>query len=82
MTGITGFVQLVLVSTAQIAATLTPTQNRRVVRVITITGIDDHLRPEWLITITGMRSRPADPGIHGNVIHLTQQDTSNAGRRR
>jgi len=24
--------------------------------VITITGIGDHLRPEWLITITGMRS--------------------------
>jgi hypothetical protein len=25
--------------------------------VITITGIGDHLRPEWLITITGIRRR-------------------------
>jgi hypothetical protein len=25
--------------------------------VITITGIGDHLQPEWLITFTGMRSR-------------------------
>jgi hypothetical protein len=24
--------------------------------VITITGIGDHLQPEWLITFTGMRS--------------------------
>jgi adenylate cyclase len=24
--------------------------------VITITGIRDHLQPEWLITITGIRS--------------------------
>jgi hypothetical protein len=29
--------------------------------VITITGIGDHLRPEWPITITGMRNqRPGD----------------------
>jgi hypothetical protein len=25
--------------------------------VITITGISDHLRPEWPITITGMRNQ-------------------------
>ena len=25
-------------------------------RVITITGIGDHLQPEWLITFTGMRT--------------------------
>jgi hypothetical protein len=25
-------------------------------RVITITGIGDHLQPEWLITFTGMRN--------------------------
>jgi hypothetical protein len=25
--------------------------------VITITGIGDHLRPEWLIIFTGMRTR-------------------------
>ena len=25
--------------------------------MITITGIGDHLRPEWLIIFTGMRSR-------------------------
>jgi len=24
--------------------------------VITITGIGDHLQPEWLITFTGMRN--------------------------
>jgi hypothetical protein len=24
--------------------------------VITITGIGDHLRPEWLITFTGIRT--------------------------
>ena len=28
-----------------------------VISVITITGIGDHLQPEWLITFTGMRSR-------------------------
>jgi hypothetical protein len=26
-----------------------------VISVITITGIGDHLQPEWLITFTGMR---------------------------
>jgi len=35
--------------------------------VITITGIRDHLRPEWLITITGMRTAAA--AIH----HLSVQ---------
>jgi hypothetical protein len=48
--------QPVFVSTAQIAATLTPTHRSRH-GVITITGIGDHLRPEWPITITGMRSQ-------------------------
>jgi hypothetical protein len=45
-----------------------------VISVITITGIGDHLQPEWLITFTGMRtlglrravpcghSRPREPG--------------------
>src|ERR1700749_4579339 len=28
--------------------------------VITITGIGDHLRPEWPITITGTRTQSAD----------------------
>jgi hypothetical protein len=28
-----------------------------VISVITITGIGDHLQPEWLITFTGMRTR-------------------------
>jgi hypothetical protein len=28
-----------------------------VISVITITGIGDHLQPEWLITFTGMRSQ-------------------------
>jgi len=27
-----------------------------VISVITITGIGDHLQPEWLITFTGMRT--------------------------
>ena len=36
--------------------------------MITITGIGDHLRPEWLITITGMR-------IHG-VAGLRVADAS------
>jgi hypothetical protein len=34
--------------------------------VIVITGTGDHLRPEWPITITGMRSEVALPaGIAG-----------------
>jgi hypothetical protein len=28
-----------------------------VISVITITGIGDHLQPEWLITFTGMRNQ-------------------------
>jgi hypothetical protein len=28
-----------------------------VISVITITGIGDHLQPEWLITFTGMRTQ-------------------------
>ena len=47
--------QPLLVSTVQIAATLSPTRRPRH-RVTTITGIRDHLRPEWLITITGIRT--------------------------
>lgn len=31
-----------------------------VISVITITGIGDHLQPEWLITFTGMRSQAAE----------------------
>jgi hypothetical protein len=37
-----------------------------VISVITITGIGDHLQPEWLITFTGMRSdrgRSADTAL-------------------
>jgi len=43
--------------------------------VITITGIRDHLQPEWLITITGIRTQgtiglitvhiPARPAVSG-----------------
>src|ERR1700694_1460397 len=47
--------QPAFVSAAKIAATLTPAL-RATDGVITITGIGDHLRPEWPITITGMRS--------------------------
>jgi hypothetical protein len=55
LTGTTGLMQPLLVSTVQIAATLSPTPSAAS-RVITITGIRDHLQPEWLITITGIRS--------------------------
>src|ERR1700686_4707380 len=48
--------QPAFVSAAKIAATLTPAL-RATDGVITITGIGDHLRPEWPITITGMRTR-------------------------
>jgi hypothetical protein len=38
--------------------------------VITIPGIDDHLRPEWLITITGIRNETVairyDEGADGH----------------
>jgi hypothetical protein len=37
--------------------------------VITITGISDHLRLEWPITITGMRSR----GIAGSRHHRSDR---------
>src|SRR6266852_2679945 len=46
--------QPAFVSAAKIAATLTPAL-RATDGVITITGVGDHLRPEWPITITGMR---------------------------
>jgi hypothetical protein len=44
-------------SVSQCAVTITPGELPPVISVITITGIGDHLRPEWPITITGMRSR-------------------------
>jgi hypothetical protein len=47
--------QPAFVSAAKIAATLTPAL-QATDGVITITGIGDHLRPEWPITITGMRT--------------------------
>jgi hypothetical protein len=53
LTGTTLFMQPILVSMAQLAATLTPYRPRH--GVITITGIGDHLRLEWPITITGTR---------------------------
>jgi len=46
------------VSAAKIAPTLTPALRVAFDGVITITGIGDHLRPEWPITITGTRSPP------------------------
>jgi hypothetical protein len=42
-------------SATQRAATITPGLFAPVISVITITGIGDHLRPEWPITFTGMR---------------------------
>jgi hypothetical protein len=41
-------------SAARRATTITPGSTARD-RVITITGIGDHLQPEWLIAFTGMR---------------------------
>jgi alkanesulfonate monooxygenase SsuD/methylene tetrahydromethanopterin reductase-like flavin-dependent oxidoreductase (luciferase family) len=40
--------------------------------VITITGIGDHLRPEWLITFTGMR-RVLSSGRVGGAALLAEQ---------
>jgi len=51
--------QPAFVSAAKIAATLTPAL-RATDGVITITGTGDHLRPEWPITITGMRNSPTE----------------------
>jgi len=34
-----------------------------VISVITITGIGDHLQPEWLITFTGMRRQDPDADL-------------------
>jgi hypothetical protein len=42
-------------SAARRAPTITPGEIAPMISVITITGIGDHLRPEWPITITGMR---------------------------
>jgi len=70
--------QPAFVSAAKIAATLTPAL-RATDGVITITGIGDHLRPEWPITITGMRNQwddPADCGRHGH-----QADRGEGGRQ-
>ena len=57
--------QPAFVSAAKIAATLTPAL-RATDGVIRITGIGDHLRPEWLITITGMRSLGSRPVFRGS----------------
>jgi hypothetical protein len=45
----------------------------RRVELITITGIGDHLRPEWLITFTGIRklsSNVVDGGASGGVLEV------------
>src|SRR5437867_12701115 len=73
--------QPAFVSAAKIAATLTPAL-RATDGVITITGTGDHLRPEWPITITGMRSRcgplpryrqsPSGPSTAGAVSAMGQ----------
>src|SRR6516225_6534915 len=60
LTGTTGLMQPLLLSTVQIAATSRRLRRPRH-RVITITGIRDHLQPEWLITITGIRIKAEVP---------------------
>jgi hypothetical protein len=76
LTGITVVVQPVLVSATKIAATLTPAL-RPHDGVIMITGIGDHLRPEWPITITGMRilgfDRRMIPAIGPAVCHMKRR---------
>jgi hypothetical protein len=47
--------QPTLTSAAQRATTITPGELTPMISVITITGIGDHIRPEWPITFTGMR---------------------------
>jgi hypothetical protein len=47
--------QPTLMSATQRVVTITPGELAPMIRVITITGIGDHLRPEWPITFTGMR---------------------------
>src|SRR5262249_29679544 len=59
LTGPATPMQPTLMSAALRAATITPGELTPAISVITITGIGDHLRPEWPITITGMRTRPA-----------------------
>ncbi|MEA2961075.1 MAG: exodeoxyribonuclease alpha subunit, partial [Alphaproteobacteria bacterium] len=44
----------------------------RVRGVITITGIGDHLRPEWPITITGMRT------VHAVVVLIDEKSQTQA----
>src|SRR4051794_36045494 len=66
------FLQPVFVSTAQLAATLTPTLSARD-GVITITGISDHLRLEWPITITGIIEGSARSRVMGAVERALQE---------
>jgi hypothetical protein len=60
LTGIIVIVQLVLVSATKTAAAFAPALGPHD-GVIMITGIGDHLRPEWPITITGIRTAYPDP---------------------
>jgi hypothetical protein len=57
LTGHTVVVQLPHEPAARLSAPSSRATARRV-ELITITGIGDHLRPEWLITFTGIRSKP------------------------
>ncbi len=43
----------------------------RVNSVITITGIGDHVRPEWLIRINGIRIRSYAPVMDNRLSHRT-----------
>ena len=61
--------QPAFVSAAKIAATLTPAL-RATDGVITITGIGDHLRPEWPITITGIRTSSFGQGTMRKILNV------------
>jgi hypothetical protein len=47
--------------------------SRPVISAITITGIGDHLRPEWLITFTGMNEGSARSRVMGTADRALQE---------
>lgn len=71
LTGHTVVVQLPHEPAARLPAPSSRATARRV-ELITITGIGDHLRPEWLITFTGIRT--AEGGSAESRNHLSAPD--------
>lgn len=73
LTGHTVVVQLPHEPAARLPAPSSRATARRV-ELITITGIGDHLRPEWLITFTGIRSELAGPPMPREGTALRETD--------